>query len=108
MISKVCPGLFSDPGHIQSLFFYLTGAEIGQKIVEDLEGHLGLSVHLKYLNLKIFQKCHSENMEEYLISVNTSVEFTKQLDEIKDDCTLLFNGAKVHKYIEILVGKSFS
>ena len=47
-------------------------------------------------------------MEEYLVSMNTSVEFTQHLDEIKDDCTLLFNGAKIHKYIEILVGRLFS
>ena len=47
-------------------------------------------------------------MEEYLLSVNTSVEFTKTLDEIKDDCTLIFNGAKTHKYIEILVRKLIS
>ena len=42
MISKVCPGLFSDPRHIQGQFFYLTGAGISQQIEENLEGHLGL------------------------------------------------------------------
>ena len=42
MILKVCPGLFSDPRHIQGQFFYLTGAGISQQIEENLEGHLGL------------------------------------------------------------------
>ena len=42
-------------------------------------------------------------MEEYLISVNNTVEFTEILEKITDDCALEFGGDKVHKYIHILV-----
>ena len=45
----------------------------------------------------------SDNMEEYLISVNNTVEFTEILEKITDDCALEFGGGKVHKYIHILV-----
>ena len=42
-------------------------------------------------------------MEEYLVSVNNTVEFTEILEKITDDCALDFGGSKVHKYIHILV-----
>ena len=45
----------------------------------------------------------SENMEEYLVSVNNSLEFTENLVKIKDDCNLEFNGSKLHKFIHLLV-----
>ena len=45
----------------------------------------------------------SDNMEEYLISVNNTVEFTEILEKVTDDCALEFDGSKVHKHIHILV-----
>ena len=45
----------------------------------------------------------SENLEEYLDSVNNTVDFTETLSSIKEDCGLEFGGSLVHKYIHILV-----
>jgi hypothetical protein len=46
----------------------------------------------------------SENMEIYLVSLNSSLDFTEKLQKVKDDCSIDFDGSKLHKYINILVG----
>lgn len=103
MISKACPGLFDDPRHLQGQFLHLTGENIADKVERNLVGHLGGFFYLTVdaiLNIFIFL---SENMEEYLVSMNTSFEFCGQLDKIKEDCDIMFLGAKTHKYIHLLV-----
>ena len=43
-------------------------------------------------------------MEIYLVSLNSSLDFTEKLQKVKDDCSIDFDGSKLHKYINILVG----
>jgi hypothetical protein len=43
-------------------------------------------------------------MELYLLSLNSSLEFTEKLQRVKDECSVDFDGSKLHKYISILVG----
>lgn len=38
--------------------------------------------------------------------MNTSVEFSENLNKIKEDCALEFAGAKTHKHIHLLVIKN--
>ena len=47
-------------------------------------------------------------MEEYLLSMNTDVEYAEKVEKIRDDCTLEFGGSKLHKYIYLLVKLSLS
>ena len=82
-ISKTCPGLFRDSGHIKEHFYYLTEVNIHKKVLKNLAGHL-------------------ENMEVYLVSMNDSLELSEKIGKINDDCTLEFSGCKVHKYIQLL------
>ena len=83
MVSNVCEGFWRHPKHVENHFYYLTDTEISSKIRQTLVGHL-------------------EYMEEYLVSVNNSVEFSNTLEKTKEDCAILYGGSLVHKYIHIL------
>ena len=50
-----------------------------------------------------FEYLFLENLELYLVSMNTSVEFAEKLLKIREDCSLDFDGSKLHKYIHIIV-----
>ena len=42
-------------------------------------------------------------MEQYLLYVNTDVNFTEMFEKVKDDCTLEFDGSVIHKNVDLLV-----
>ena len=99
MISKACDGFFADARHLERMFSYLTDSDISKKIQRNLVGHLGRINFPFFLSLFVY----SENLELYLVSVNSTVEFAESLEKVKDDCSLLFAESKVHKYIHLLV-----
>ena len=42
-------------------------------------------------------------MEQYLLYVNSDVNFAEKLEKVKDDCTLEFDGSVIHKHVHLLV-----
>ena len=44
-----------------------------------------------------------ENLEQYLLHVNSGVEVAEMFEKIMEDCTLEYGGSLIHKYIHILV-----
>jgi hypothetical protein len=63
------------------------------------------------MRIKEFRFCKKnlflENLEEYLLFVNSSEEFMEKYDKVVQDCTLEFDGGLIHKYIYILVSLLF-
>ena len=40
-----------------------------------------------------------ENLEQYLLHVNSGVEVAEMFEKIMEDCTLEYGGSLIHKYI---------
>ena len=45
----------------------------------------------------------SENLEQYLLFVNSAENFMEKYEKVLDDCQIEFEGSSIHKYIHILV-----
>ena len=101
----MCDGFFRDPRHLENMFFHCAETCISDKVKHTLEGHLGEKLDRIFMSNNVIVNI-SENMEEYLISMNNTLEFTENLDRIKDHCGLVFSGSQVHKYIHILVNNN--
>ena len=45
-----------------------------------------------------------ENLEHYILHVNSGVEFMEVFEKVVEDCSLEFGGSITHKNIHLLVG----
>lgn len=46
-------------------------------------------------------------MEIFLLSVEENLELSEKLEKIKVDCAVQFRGSPIHRFIHLLVRKSF-
>ena len=102
MISRVCAGFFEDPRHLERQFAFQTDSNISEKIRKNFDGHMGRISLETMFDLFNYLK-PTENLEEYLLSMNTSLEYSDTIEKITEDCTLEFSGSKIHRHIHVLV-----
>ena len=100
-ISNFLSGFFGDKAHLKGQFEYLTETDISDIIRKGLDGHLG-EIYLFFKFLIVFSL--PENLEHYILHVNSGVEFMEVFEKVVEDCSLEFGGSITHKNIHLLVG----
>ena len=102
-IGNFLSGFFGDKAYLRGQFEYLTETDISDIIRKGLDGHLGGNIFFFYQNSGgLFPPL--ENLEHYLLHVNTGVEFMEVFEKVVKDCSLEFEGSLIHKKIHLLVG----
>ena len=101
-IGNFLSGFFGNKAHLKGQFEYLTETDISDIIRKGLDGHLGeiFSCFSKFL--MVFSP--PENLEHYILHVNSGVEFMEVFEKVVEDCSLEFGGSLTHKNIHLLVG----